>query len=240
MPHHVVYQSAFCKLAADRWYGARSDRWEVLHNPVDVARFVPAPPTGDRAPTLLLGGNQYQRYRVETALRTLAELRREMPDARLLVAGQIAWHEDRALARRETDRIVRELQLDGHVDFIGPYSRRDAPAVMHRADALLHTKVNDPCPTIVLEAMACGLPVVYSASGGTPELVGPDAGVGIETALDWEHDHLPAPAELAAAAATVLGRLPDLRDVARARAEQFALERWVERHRELFEELTAP
>ncbi|HWH06801.1 MAG TPA: hypothetical protein VNT23_10265, partial [Gaiellaceae bacterium] len=32
---------------------------------------------------------------------------------------------------------------------------------------LLHTKVNDPCPNVVLEALASGLPVVHPASGGT-------------------------------------------------------------------------
>jgi glycosyltransferase involved in cell wall biosynthesis len=237
---HVIYQSAFCKLAADRWYAARSDRWEILHNPVDVERFVPdARPSGGRAPTLLLGGNQYQRYRLETALRTVAEVRRSLPETRLLVAGEIAWHEDRAAGLRETERLVRELGLEDHVELVGPYSRRDAPAVMHRADVLLHTKVNDPCPTIVLEAMACGLPVVYSESGGTPELVGEDAGIGIPTPLDWERDHPPAPAELARAACDALDRLHELREAARARAEQFALTRWVARHKALFEELTA-
>ena len=62
---------------------------------------------------------------------------------------------------------------------------------MRRADLLLHTKYNDPCPTVVLEAMASGLPVVYSASGGVPELVGEEAGVGIPAPFDWEHDHPP-------------------------------------------------
>jgi glycosyltransferase involved in cell wall biosynthesis len=235
---HVVYQSAFCKLAADRWYGARGHRWEILHNPVDTDRFTPESAGANRPPTLLLGGNQYQRYRLETALRALAELRRVVPDARLLVAGAIAWHENHARAREETNRLVDDLGLAGHVDFVGPYTRKDAPALIRRADLLLHTKVNDPCPTIVLEAMACGLPVVYSASGGTPELVGEAAGVGIPSTLDWERDRPPAPAALAEGAIAVLGRLPEMREAARARAEQFALTRWIARHRALFEELT--
>lgn len=236
---HVVYQSAFCKVAADRWYGGEATRWEVLHNPVDVDRFTPLVQPADRSPTLLLGGNQYQRYRIDTALRTLAEVRRSLPDARLLVAGEIAWHADRAYARRETDALVRTLGIEDGVEMIGPYARQDAPAVMRSADVLLHTKVNDPCPTVVLEAMACGLPVVYSATGGTPELVGEDAGIGIPAELDWEHDHPPAPSELAAAAVDLLTRARELRDTARARSENFGLTRWVERHRALFEELTS-
>ena len=51
--------------------------------------------------------------------------------------------------------------------------------MLRRAHVLLHTKVNDPCPTAVIEAMACGLPVAYPASGGTVELVGDEAGIGV-------------------------------------------------------------
>jgi glycosyltransferase involved in cell wall biosynthesis len=88
--------------------------------------------------------------------------------------------------------------------------------------------------------MACGLPIVYSASGGVPELVGEDAGVGIPAPLDWERDHPPPAAALAAAVREVAGRLEERGEAARRRAiERFDSRRWVERHVELFEELRA-
>src|SRR5205085_4585553 len=52
----VVYQSAFCKLSADRFYGERSGRGEVLHNPVYTERFRPASDPRERPLTLLLAG----------------------------------------------------------------------------------------------------------------------------------------------------------------------------------------
>ncbi len=45
---HVFFQSAFCKLAADRFYGERQGPWEMLHNPVDTDRFTPARTRPDR------------------------------------------------------------------------------------------------------------------------------------------------------------------------------------------------
>ena len=72
------------------------------------------------------------------------------------------------------------------------------------ADLLLHTQYNDACPGLVLEAMACGLPVVYSASGGTPELVGPEAGLGVAAEQSWEKTYPPDPNKMAGAVLTVL------------------------------------
>jgi glycosyltransferase involved in cell wall biosynthesis len=237
---HVVYQSAFCKLAADRWYGERRGPWEVLHNPVDTTRFTPAEQRPERPPTLLLGGNQYQRYRLDAALETLAAVRRTLPEARLLVTGAVAWHADARIARAETDRLVDRLGLAGAVEFTGPYTQPAAPELMRRGDVLLHTKVNDPCPSVVLEAMACGLPVVHSATGGTPELVGEEAGIGVPGPLDWEREHPPPPAELAAAAVRVLADRDAYGAAARERAvERFDLRRWAARHEELFETLVA-
>jgi glycosyltransferase involved in cell wall biosynthesis len=231
---HVFFQSEFCKLASDRWYGERREGWEVLHNAVDTRRFVPAAERPPRPLTLLLGGNQYQRYRVEAALETLALVRRERPDARLIVTGELSFAPDGVAVVGE---LVRRLGLDDAVELTGPYSQAEAPALVARADLLLHTKVNDPCPTVVLEAMAAGLPVVHSASGGTPELVG-EAGAGVPTPLDWERDHPPDPGELAKAVATVADRLDEYAATARARAvERFDSRDWVARHRAVFEEL---
>ena len=231
---HVVYQSEFCKLSADRFYGERQGSWEVLHNPVATGRFTPASRVATARLTLLLGGSQYQSYCVQRALATLARL----PDRfHLIVTGELTWHPDRNRCRREAAALMRAHGLDGRVEFTGPYRQQDAPDLFRRADILLHTKYNDPCPTIVLEAMACGLPVAYSASGGTPELVGPDAGIGIPAPLDWDRDHPPDPAHLAAAVEELGTRLGDFAAAARARAELFDAQPWLERHRDLFEEL---
>ena len=229
----VVFQSVFCRTASDLFYGARAGAADVLHNPVDTAAFVPAEPSR-RPVTLLLGGNQYQRYRVESALRALVELRRERRDAQLLVAGDLSFAKD---GKRETIAMIGELGLADAVELVGPYRQRDAPSLMRRADVLVHPKYNDPCPTIVLEALACGLPVAYSASGGTPELVGADAGVGVPAPLDWERDHPPTGEDLARAISDLLDDLPDRRVAARERSRRFDVQQWVERHREIFDEV---
>jgi glycosyltransferase involved in cell wall biosynthesis len=226
---HVLYQSEFCKRSADAFLGEPRGSWEVLYNAVDVDRFTPASEAPANGPVLLLGGDQTQAYRLELALRTFACVLAAEPDARLLVTGRIV-----GLA----EQLIDELELRGKVELVGRYAQRDAPAIFRRAHLLLHTKVNDPCPSAVIEAMACGLPVVYSASGGTVELVGDAAGIGVPHPTRWEYDEPPPPDALADAVLRALASLEIYRAAARRRAvERFALGPWLDRHADLFDEL---
>ena len=226
---HVLFQSEFSKRSSDEFLGAPRGPWEILYNAVDVEHFTPAgePPPG--GPVLLLGGDQTQAYRLELALRTFAEVLRSEPDARLIVTGRTV---------SDVHDLLDRLRLVGCVEFVGPYTQREAPSLLRRAHVLLHTKVMDPCPSAVIEAMACGLPVVFPASGGTVELVGDRAGIGVPHQESWERDQPPEPGALAAATIEVLGSLETYSAAARRRAvERFALGPWLDRHAQLFAEL---
>ncbi len=226
---HVLYQSEFCKQSADRFLAEPPGRWEVLYNAVDVEQFTPAQEPPAAGPVLLLGGDQTQAYRLELGLRTFAQVLESEPDARLLVTGRLV---------SDANQLIGELRLAGKVELVGRYAQRDAPSLLRRAHLLLHTKVNDPCPSAVIEAMACGLPVVYPSSGGTVELVGDEAGIGVPHPGGYERDEPPAPEELASAVARVLQDRARFAAAARQRAvESFALEPWLDRHAALFEEL---
>ncbi|MBA3382840.1 MAG: glycosyltransferase family 4 protein [Actinobacteria bacterium] len=228
---HVLYQSAFSKRSADLFLGEARGSCEVLPNAVDVNHFTPGETSPANGPVLLLGGDQTQAYRLELALRTLATLLSRHPDARLLVTGRLV---------SPAEPLIDELGLRSHVELVGEYAQRDAPGVFRRAHLLLHTKVLDPCPTLVLEAMATGLPVVYPASGGTVELVGDEGGVGVPHPESWELDEPPEPEALADAVGLVLADLAGYASRARARAvERFSLEPWLERHSVLFSELAS-
>ncbi len=226
---HVLYQSEFCKRSADEFLGQPRGGWEVLYNAVDVERFRPAASRAGDGPVLLLGGDQTQSYRLELAVRTLAALLPAQPGARLLVTGRVV---------SDPGPLLDELGVRDRVEFFGRYAQRDAPALYGRAHLLLHTKVNDPCPNVVLEAMACGLPVVYPASGGTVELVGDEAGVGVPHPDGWQRDEPPGPEAMAEAVTRILGSLDLFSATARRRAvERFRLEPWLDRHAELFAQL---
>lgn len=234
---HVFYQSGFCKLAADRFLGPPVGTWEVLHNSVDTRVFVPRPAPLPEIPLmLLLGGNQSERYRLETAVATLGVLVRRGVDARLLISGQLRWSRDPDQAMREAKEMVERERVADRVEFTGPYTQEEALALLHRAHILLHTKYNDPCPGIVIEALAAGLPVVYSASGGVPELVGEEAGAGVPVESTFDRMIPPDPEALASGVERVRASLARYSRAARDRAVQrFDIEPWLARHAEVFE-----
>jgi glycosyltransferase involved in cell wall biosynthesis len=228
---HVLYQSEFCKRSADLFLGEPRGPWEILPNAVDVDGFFPAPPQPERWPVLLLAGDQTQGdYRVDLALRTFRLVRLEYPDARLVVTGEIPVF---------PSEFVHQPEIREAVDFAGRYAQADAPALYRSAHVLLHTQMNDSCPSVVLEAMASGVPVVHPASGGTVELVGGEGGIGVPHDGDWDRLDPPSPEAMAAAVQHVLADLPAYSAAARRRAvERFSLARWLDRHQELFASLT--
>ncbi len=237
---HVFYQSRFCKDTADRFLGEPPCPWEILYNSVDTKVFRPTSflEVTPEEPVLILGGSQYQWYRLERALMTLAELAKRNRPYRLIVTGKLSWTGDPSAARRQADQLADDLGVGSQVEFTGPYAQDEAPETLSRGHILLHTKVNDPCPGLVVEAMACGLPVVHSATGGVPELVGEDAGIGVPGVRDWDKDHPPDPGDLADAVCRVADSLPAYRKAARQRAvDRFDQKAWVDRHCEVFEEL---
>jgi glycosyltransferase involved in cell wall biosynthesis len=226
---HVLYQSEFCKRSADAFLGPARGSWELLPNAVDVERFTPDEVLPPEGPVLLLGGDQTQAYRLELALRTLAHVVREHPGARLVVTGRLV---------SPAEPLAQELGIGDRVELAGRYTQGDAPALLRRAHVLLHTQMNDSCPSLVLEAMACGVPVVYPASGGTAELVADVGGIGVPHEASWERLVPPEPEALAEAVGRVLARLGHFREAARDRAVRcYALAPWLDRHASLFAEL---
>ena len=237
---YVFFQSEFSKLSAEMFLGP-APRSEVLYNAVDTQYLSPAPRPESRPLTLLTTGYHTLRHRVQLPIRALKLVLEVEPGARLIIGG--AMHKGQGAGwRGDIDgfarALVKELGLGDRVIFGAVYTQREAPSVYHGADILIHTKECDPCPNSVIEAMACGLPVVYSATGGTPELVGPDAGIGIPTESSWDEFRFPSAEAYAKAILYVAEHRERYAAAARQRAvEMFDIRPWITRHQAVFNEL---
>jgi glycosyltransferase involved in cell wall biosynthesis len=233
---HVFYQSEFCRMCAHKFLGARSGASEILYNGVDTDVFTPAERSESGRPfTFLVTGriDPSTAHRLKSSVAGLAAARKGGLDCALQVAGGVDGE-----VRTEIGAEIERLGIADHVSFSGAYRHAQAPAVYQSADAYLMTKHNDPCPNAVLEALAIGLPVLYSASGGVPELVGDDAGVGLPVEQTFEYSAVPKPDDIASGMAAVMRGRETMAANARTRAvERFSLTNWYARHEAVFRKL---
>ncbi len=229
---HVVYQSEFCRESAVRWLGAPHAPASVLINPADTALFSPAPHAPDgHAWRLLAAGTHHQPYRVLGALEALRVLLDAGHSATLTVAGEMRWPG----AHEEAHAAISRLRLAERVTLRPGFTQEEAVALYQSAHVLLHLKYADPCPTVVVESLACGVPVVALRGGGMPELLGDDGGEMIYVEPSWEKATYPPPRRVAAAVARIMREWPARSAAARARAVAcFEKEAWVTAHAGIF------
>ena len=117
-------------------------------------------------PVFLSNRNFERHYRVDLVLRAFAIIQARIPDARLIVAGD-------GPERASLERIARDLNLN-NTDFPGRVGHERVVELYDSADIFLNGSEIDNQPLSLIEAFACGLPVVTTDAGGIPDMVTPD------------------------------------------------------------------
>ncbi len=155
-------------------YGTPEAKIRVIYEGIDD-RFAPiGPPALARIrqhysperPYLLMVGTLEPRKNHATAMRALARLKQAGHPHRLLISGGKGWLFEPVAA------LVDELGLTNDVTFAGRVPDADLPALYAGADGLLLPSLYEGFGFPVLEAMACGTPVVCADSSSLPEVAG--------------------------------------------------------------------
>ena len=121
--------------------------------------------------------------------------------------------------------------------FIGRYKQENANKIYNEADAFVYLSHNSPCPNSVIEALSCGLPVLYSNSGGVPELVGSNCGVSLEVKNSFETQYCPNISEIQNGIKEIIENKEFFSKNARNRAiKMFDIAKWIKTHNEVFKD----
>lgn len=161
------------EIAADLEHmGFPAEQITYLPNGIDVHDFAPSDrPKGEirrrlglpaEAPIVAYTGRLRQVKNLLPLLEGIAQLSTGFPDLHLVLAGD---GPERPMLQRRT----QELNLTNWITFAGDV--RDVRPYLHAADLFVLPSLKEGLSNSMLEAMACGLPVVATAVGGAPDLI---------------------------------------------------------------------
>ena len=156
----TIFQSNYSKHSSREKFRVIHQDGPVIYNPVDTEIFRP---DGDQMP--LPGSMRVCNVSWSTNIKKgtwqIGEIARENPDINFVLCGRYNALPD-----------LPNICTLGHMD------RAGIASALRSCQIFLNLSENDPCPNVVIEALASGLPVLYKDSGGVHELVG-DCGVAI-------------------------------------------------------------
>ncbi len=159
--------------------GAPPGKVTVLRNGVDLALFRPHPDRpaaraalGLDGPTLISVGHLIERKRNHLTIEALPLL----PGHTLLLVGE-------GPERPALEALANRLGVAAHVRFEGAVPHKDLPRYYTAADVMVLASSREGWANVLLEAMACGTPVVATPAWGSREAVAaPEAGIVVDEA----------------------------------------------------------
>ncbi|HET8547761.1 MAG TPA: glycosyltransferase family 4 protein [Bryobacteraceae bacterium] len=169
------------------------DHAEVVYNGIDTQRFNPG--RLDKlamrhkyalpllAPVVLIIARFACNKRYDRMIRVLATVGEQIPDLRVVIVGEPLGSPDTYLPSL---RMLHDTGLKARTSF--HRCVRDIEELETAADVLLLLSEDDPLATCILEAMSLSLPVIATASGGTPELIEHDSTGYLASPTDTDPD----------------------------------------------------
>lgn len=232
--NHIFYQSEFCKRNAEKYLGTTNGQSEILYNGVDTDFFTPGTQENQKKESFKLLMTGHMRQSSMGVLKRTIEAISIANKRGICVALQVAGFIPDDI-KTVIYSFIDDMNVRSFIDLTGPYTRLEAPTLLGSADGFVSLKYNDPCPNSILEALSCGLPVLYSKSGGTPELVGEKSGIGLNVPESYEDFFYPEPSDIADGILNLFERKEIFSVEARNRAVQmFSLTNWLHRHEKIF------
>jgi glycosyltransferase involved in cell wall biosynthesis len=174
----IAVSEAVARNFRGRWSRLLKDRVSVILNAIDLNKFQPDKTAKQgvrkqlryRENDLVIGmvGQLTPRKGQLETLRAFGEALEEVPQSVLLIAGAPLFNRDHEYLEL-LKRTASELGIAHKVRMLG--ARDDIDVIMQSLDLLVVNSTAEPFGLVILEAMACGAPVLAAAVDGIPEII---------------------------------------------------------------------
>jgi polysaccharide biosynthesis protein PelF len=145
--------------------GASPEKISIIPNGIDLESLSSLPPQEKTRPEIGFIGRVVRIKDVKTYIQAAKLTVETIPDAHFFVCGPTSEESD---YYEECQRLVEGLKLESHITFTGRIQVHD---YLMRFDVIVLTSLSEAQPYAILEANACGIPVVASDVGACRELV---------------------------------------------------------------------
>ncbi len=201
----------------------------VLPLGVDLTKFTVGN-KNDARRELGLGDGSYGMYvgrlipskGVQNLVRSVSILHGMLPDFHLIILGD-------GPLRRDLIDLATKLGIERNVTFAGHVEHSALPTFYKAVDLLIHPSTRDLAPTVVLESLACGTPVIGSPVGYIPEVALRVGGVKLIPS--------PAPESIAAATKSAIESGASTREIDRKGIEEYGWDSLAPRYLNLYRSL---
>jgi glycosyltransferase involved in cell wall biosynthesis len=222
---HVIYQSQFIKGWWGDWYRPARVPSSVILNGVDLHQYTPnglhERPSGHYRLLIVEGSLAGAQNSGLFHAAELAEQLSHQHKIELCVVGRVDGRTKNKLQHHTSFR----------ARFLDAIPREQIPWIMRSSHLLFSAEVNPPCPNSVIEALACGLPVIGFDTGSLSEIVQGDAGRLAPYGADQWKLRKPNTSALVDVAEEVLEDQTRFRNSAREQAElKFGLDQMVDEY----------
>jgi len=158
----VIAVSQACAQELREWYRLKKDI-NIIYNGVDTRFFIPRSGSQDQA-YILYSGQLISKKGLPDLIRSASYICREYPDMKFILAGD-------GPLKNKLMRQVNQLGLNNNFSFAGYLDRNELLTYYQLATICVLPSYHEGLPTVLLEAMSCGIPTVATSVAGNAELV---------------------------------------------------------------------
>lgn len=159
----IGLSSSISRLTQD-YYRLRLGNIPLAANPINIDIFKPGKAEDER-PCILYAGRLEYRKGVQVLIRAVPIVLKKFPQARFVFIGNDCGMKNYLLS------VLHRHSLNDSVEFIAQVPRRDMVVYYQQSAVCVVPSLWENHPYTVLEAMACGKPVVAADAGGIPEII---------------------------------------------------------------------